>query len=516
MQSNAWKHKQLEREGRLCTPMLKKWPQGLTTLNLDPPSNLQVLCKQWHDLKALSDEKYDGLLEDLEEKIPYSELEALRSQLDSAADDFTPVELDERWYPLRPHAGQQNFFFSKHRFNVVPAGRRSGKTEVGKRRLVRRAISETQFTDAWFIAGAPTYNQAKRIFWKDIKRLSPADLVEEISESALTIRYVNGAEISVVGMDTPERIEGRSINGALLDEYANMRSKVWTAHLRPALADRLGWCDFTGVPEGRNHYYDLYNKALADTTGEWAAHSWPSSDILPAAEVESARLVMDELTFKQEYEASFVTFTGRAYYPYADESHLRKLEYQPGQDVILCFDFNVSPGVCAVIQEQAIGTCVIGEIYIESNSNTERICDIIGSRWSHHKGRFLLYGDATGGAQGSAKVAGSDWDIIKRAFKHYFGDRFEIRVPKANPRERARVNAVNTRLRRGDGVVQMFIDPGKAPNVMRDFEGVRVSPDGSLDKKSDPRLTHISDAVGYYIARRFPAGGSTALSNNEI
>ena len=49
-------------------------------------------------------------------------------------------ELTPRWYPLREHAEQLRLLRSPARFRVVAAGRRSGKTERGKRRLVRKAL----------------------------------------------------------------------------------------------------------------------------------------------------------------------------------------------------------------------------------------------------------------------------------------------------------------------------------------------------------------------------------------
>ena len=52
----------------------------------------------------------------------------------------------------------------------------------------------------------------------------------------------------------------------------------------------------------------------------------------------------------------------------------------------------------------------------------------------------------------------------------------------------------------------MMVDPSKAPHVVKDFEGVRLLKGGSgeIDKKADENLTHISDAVGYYVEREFP------------
>ena len=52
--------------------------------------------------------------------------------------------LTPRWTPLRPHPLQSQYFNSPHRFNVLPCGRRSGKTELAKRKLVVRAVEGCQ------------------------------------------------------------------------------------------------------------------------------------------------------------------------------------------------------------------------------------------------------------------------------------------------------------------------------------------------------------------------------------
>jgi hypothetical protein len=426
--------------------------------------------------------------------------------------------LTPRWTPLREHPVQSAYFHSPHRFNVVPAGRRSGKTEVAKRKLVLRAAEGTRHDTPSFFAAAPTRDQAKRIFWHDLKAMVPKHLLAgRPSESDLMIPLVTGAQIWVVGLDRPERIEGKPWDGGVLDEYANMRPQAWGENIRPALSDRGGWCDLIGVPEGRNHYYDLFQRAHAEQTergeaSEWGAFHWKSADILPAEEIERARADLDPLTYAQEYEASFVNFEGRAYYPFERTTHTEKLadRYDPDQPLIFCFDFNVAPGVAAVCQEMQLpsgheGTAVIGEVFIPRNSNTPAVCRKLIADWGKHRGRVECYGDATGGARGSAKVAGSDWELVKQELRPAFGDRFSLRVPAANPAERARVNAVNTRLLSGDGKVRLMVDPKRAPNVVRDLEGVRLlaGGGGEIDKKHDPELTHISDALGYYVESRF-------------
>src|SRR6185436_10838521 len=167
------------------------------------------------------------------------------------------------------------------RFNTVPAGRRSGKTELGKRKLVRKALGATTPWNPRFFAAAPTRDQAKRIFWDDLKALSPTKfLAGRPSESELMIQYVNGAQLCVVGLDKPERIEGQPWDGGVITEVANVKADAWPKNIRPALSDRNGWCDLEGVPEGRNHYYELDKAARAQMKergagSEWGSFTWP-------------------------------------------------------------------------------------------------------------------------------------------------------------------------------------------------------------------------------------------------
>ena len=75
----------------------------------------------------------------------------------------------ERWYPLKDHAVQLNLLTAVERgrrFPLVPAGRRSGKTERFKRFLVKQANAKV----GQYFAAAPTHPQAKKIFWQRRKR----------------------------------------------------------------------------------------------------------------------------------------------------------------------------------------------------------------------------------------------------------------------------------------------------------------------------------------------------------
>lgn len=443
------------------------------------------------------------------------------------------ITLPKRWTPLKFHAEQQRLWNSKARFRVVVAGRRSGKTELAKRFLVKSAIL-TQVPDAWFVAGAPVSGQAKRIFWDDIKKLVPPDLILPtsghgsglkafISESDMSIRLRNGAMITVMGLDEASRLEGKSLDGIIMDEYASMKPGVWKANVRPALSTigRPGFAWFTGVPEGRNHYYKLAQEAKH--RDNWDYFYWKSSEVLDPDEIREAKRDIDPLMYQQEYDANFVDFKGRVYYGYSEEKHCETLHYQPSKPLIVCFDFNTSPGTASIAQEQLYQgtkpwvlpatagtvTCFIGEVYIQEGSNSRMVAQKLVEDWGHHTGEVHLYGDATGGAQGTAKLDGSDWEIILSVLRPQFGRRARLMVANSNPRERIRVNAVNKRIETADGVVSLLVDPDQCPHLHEDFLAVKAKEDGSgdIDKDYDSNLTHLSDGAGYYISEEFPFEG---------
>jgi hypothetical protein len=251
----------------------------------------------------------------------------------------------------------------------------------------------------------------------------------------------------------------------------------------------------------------------------WDTFHWISADILDEEEIAEAKRDLDELTYQQEYEASFVNFTGRAYWAFMEQWHCGRLEYNPKGDLAFCFDFNVDPGVAVVVQEQLInqklrlgepmevGDGIIGEVYIPRASNTIRVCDKLIQDWGDHEGRIVLYGDFTGGARGSAAVLGSDWQLVKqKLWAHYGPERVNASNIKPNPRERDRINSVNSRLLSIDKRVRCMVDPSKAPRTVRDFEGVALIEGGSgeIDKTTNPELTHLTDAYGYRVWREYP------------
>src|SRR3972149_10002016 len=372
-----------------------------------------------------------------------------------------PRLLPKRWSALRYHSEQARLWTEKKRFKAVVAGKRSGKTELAKRRLVLALVEKKQGPDPRYFAAAPTREQAKRIFWKDLKALIPKRWIKRVSESELSITTKFGSELFIVGLDKPERIEGGAGGGAVMDDYAK--------------------------------------KALDP---DWGFSSWPASDILPKDEVEAARRILDEKTFRQEYEASFEGSSGRVYYAYDSVAHEDKsIELMKGLPIIVACDFNVDPCVWVLCQTDGKKIRVFDEVALR-NTNTVDMARELLRRYEGHKEGFLIYGDAAGSARTTAGK--SDYALLlEMGFKRQ-------KIKRANPAVRDRVNAVNAVLRNTAGEIRLSHHP-RCKRLKRDFETVewarganaKHGSGGELDKRNSER-THATDALGYFVEYEFP------------
>jgi len=132
---------------------------------------------------------------------------------------------------------QLQLYKDKHRFIVLTSGRRSKKTLISKRKLLKEALREP----SKYFHGTPTHKQAKNIFWADLKRDTKLFRSKPPNETDRFVTLHNGSEIHVMGLDKPERIEGQVWHGCHISEIANIKPGAWEANIRPVLSDTGGW-----------------------------------------------------------------------------------------------------------------------------------------------------------------------------------------------------------------------------------------------------------------------------------
>lgn len=197
-----------------------------------------------------------------------------------------------------------------HRFNVIVAHRRFGKTVATLNHTIKMAIKNKQPSPQYAYI-APLRTQAKKIAWSYLKYyVSPIPFVKT-NESELYIElptnYRNraGARIYVIGADNPDSLRGMYFDGVIFDEYAQMKPAVWDEIVRPALADRSGWAVFIGTPKGQNQFYEKYKEALAKEDWYACCYNVEQSQVIPKDELQSMMEDMSENAIRQEFYCDF-------------------------------------------------------------------------------------------------------------------------------------------------------------------------------------------------------------------
>jgi hypothetical protein len=196
----------------------------------------------------------------------------------------------------------------KARFVVLALHRRAGKTELALKKLLDAAVKCKHELPLYFYV-APFLKQAKIIAWSRLKQmvapLVPSRTVE-INESDLYIKFLhNEATIRIFGGDNPDAMRGVRLDGAVIDEVAQIKPEVWQEILQPALSDRKGFAWFIGTPKGVNVFSSLYFGASTWPDWESARYTVYDTDALDPVEVARLKTAMSETGFAREYLCDF-------------------------------------------------------------------------------------------------------------------------------------------------------------------------------------------------------------------
>lgn len=428
-----------------------------------------------------------------------------------------------RWYPLIEHPVQLDLMGAVGRgirFPIVPAGRRSGKTERAKRFLAKQAMENA---NEKYFAAAPTYNQAKKIWWDDLKMLTLSVLhPKKPSESALIIYLPNGTEIHVLGLDQPQRIEGINWTGGIIDEIADIKSEALEANIMPALntmnptrPDYRAWCWFIGVPDGLNHYYDMAEYARTSGDPDYAYFHWKSSEILPADIIASAKRTMSRKQYLQEYEASFETASGRIYEDYDGRIGGRNytdVTIQPEDELFWMHDQNYTPLSSAIAVVKKGVPYICDEIVLESAVSRQSAEEFV-DKFKDHKNKLVnIYGDPAG-RSGEKHGHKSDYIEIENVLRQHHW-KFRRRVRPSHPSIRDRQNSVRAKILNAAGETTLFVNPVTAPWSHKGLATVQLQEGSTFQEDQKNQYQHITTAIGYFSDVHWPVGESKAKAGS--
>jgi len=209
----------------------------------------------------------------------------------------------------RPFQAQRAILQSSARFLVLAIGRQWGKSELalidGVHRLLR---GENQ----WYCS--PTNKNNKRMYPKFKAALKSVPGLYT-HDGDMLIRMPTGAFIQFVSLEEPDNLRGEGLHHLKIDEAAFIRHGVWDKVLRPMLAAKQGGAWFMSSPNGRNEFWQWYQRGLDPSEPAWASFHAVSGDspVLNTRELEDIRRNTPERVFEQEYMAAFLDDGGAVF-----------------------------------------------------------------------------------------------------------------------------------------------------------------------------------------------------------
>lgn len=380
---------------------------------------------------------------------------------------------------------------SPFRFRVAICGRRFGKTHLAIRELAKYARHPGQ--RVWYVA--PTYRQAKQTVWSKLKKkLRGLRWIKSVNESDLTVTLVNGSEITLRSADNYDSLRGVGLNFLVLDEFADIDQKAWTEVLRPTLSDTGGHALFIGTPKGVGNWAkDIYENEK--TKKGWVSFQFTTIDggNVPEEEVEQAKQDLDERTFRQEYLATFETYSGVIAYSFGNHNFKAAEPVADHEELIVGTDFNVNPMSCSIMRKTRDGLHQIDEIVLYS-SNTNELVDELRNRYPRN--RITVFPDPAGVQRKTSANGNTDIKILENAG-------FTVRYHRQHPLVKDRINAANSLFhRRDDGTSRFYIDP-KCKHTIKSLQGFCYK-EGTQVPDKDSGLDHMFDALTYAIEFLFP------------
>jgi hypothetical protein len=310
-----------------------------------------------------------------------------------------------------PHGGQRPFHAARadHRMRLASCGRRFGKSEMGGHELTVAAIQAKQMKhllspkgrrhEYWIVG--PTYSDSEKEFRKlynDITKLEiPMDhpgtyYAENSGLNQLSLfggRYL----VTTKSAERSDLLIGEGLQGLIVAEAAKLKPIVWTKSLRPTLADYANdphmpsWASLTSTPEGKNWFYDLYNRGQSDLPEDeqwWSQRmpSWANEILFPLGRLDPEILDMERdmsaEKFKQEIEADFTEYVGQVFKDFELETHVGTHPYNPSLPTYIAQDYGwTNPMVVLFLQVDVFNNVfVVGEYYRTHRTAEETASDV--------------------------------------------------------------------------------------------------------------------------------------------
>lgn len=398
----------------------------------------------------------------------------------------------------------------EHRFKVICAGRRSGKSTYAQLQVLKWAVEKTGL---YYIV-SPTYKQSKAIHWRELKNIIPREWIEKTNETELSFTLKNKSVIELKGAENPDALRGIKLHGLVIDEIASIRNWdwLWQEVLRPTLTDYSAPAIFISTPKGYNHFFELYQigQGTDESYKSWRFTSY-DNPYIPPQEIDNAKKELTEDTFAQEYMADFRKYTGLVYKDFERDIHvIEPFDIPHSWEIYRGFDFG-STNPTAVVWVAVDGDqnfYIISEHYktgetidyhagaVRANQYSDRVTssygDPSGKQWMDEFTNRGVYITAANKETGQNQQGWVNYGIEKVA------ELLKKLPGRTKPHEA--INRIDT------GVWPKLFVFSNCENIIKEFEtyrwrekSVNVAQDLNEPDQVEKANDHLMDALRYVI-----------------
>jgi hypothetical protein len=216
--------------------------------------------------------------------------------------------------------------------------------------------------------------------------------------------------------------------------------------------------------------------------------------------IESARRVMSEKQFKQEFEASFETASGRIYEDYCSDNYTDETIKEHEQ---LCWyhDFNFTPLSSGIGVIRGNNILLLDEIILISAVAQQSALEFVDKFKNHKNKHVLIYGDPAGKA-GEKHGHASDYTDIEQILRDNKWS-YSRRVKPSTRSIKDGQNAVRAKIRNANSENFIFVNTKNAPYTHKSLSTGQLK-DGSTFLEADSDYQHIGTAIRYFIDFEYP------------
>ena len=439
--------------------------------------------------------------------------------------DRMPRELVIRWGPI-PGTAQEQFFDDDTPEGTLlfTGGWASGKTMTLAAKMLKLSAVNAPLPGIWCV---PDYGHIHDTILPTLADTDPetgepwflAPDQMHYHETRHVLTWDGGGPILFVTAENPRSIAGPNVAFCGTDEPGSIKQEAWrntiarVRHPRAVLRQKVA----AGTPEGLNYLAEQFGPDMPPGYHKYVMPTRDNVELLKhhPEYLEQVKANATEAELAAYLDGKFVNMTGALAYPeFSAERQMRPLEADRNLPLRLSFDFNVTP-MTVVVGQQIQGPYgpefLVLEAIALADSTVMASCAAVLQRYPKWPAGVVVYGDASGRNRNQGQSIRSNYSIIE---EHLAGmGPLALKVPMSNPAVSLRINTVNILCRDSRNVTRVWINgdsqkPRSSPcrELLRSLQlTTRKTGTDDLSKPAGETVTHMSDALGYWLTAEAPA-----------